>query len=105
MDRAERRAITGAEQMAALRPKLLESLALRRAHRGRVVKSGDHYYDRSWPMPGYLTETLNRLTDTGFLALAEEDQWCRREVKLTGNGHTKHAELCQDTPPDHHDPG
>jgi DNA-binding MarR family transcriptional regulator len=76
-----------------LSPELLASWALRRAHRGRVAKSGDQYVDYGRLTLSYLTRTLDELTKAGLLALAEEDPWGLRRVSLTETGHAHYAQL------------
>lgn len=85
--------LTSAELIAAgVSAELLASLALRRASSGRVAKSGDHYFDHGHPMPSYLTQTLDELTDSGLLILTEDVSGMRR-LGLTEGGRTRHAQL------------
>ena len=85
--------LTSAELIAAgVNAELLTWWALRRASRGGVAKSGDHYFDRGFPMPSYLTQTLDELTKGGLLTLAQED-WGLRRLSLTNAGHTRYAQL------------
>jgi hypothetical protein len=76
-----------------LGPELLAWWALRRAHRGGVVKSGGQYVDHGHLRLSYLTRTLDELTEAGLLALAEEDPGGLRRVSLTGTGHAHYAQL------------
>jgi hypothetical protein len=85
--------LTSAELIAdGVSAELLVSLALRRASRGGVAKMGDHYFDRGFPMPSYLTQILDELTEGGLLTLAQED-WGLRRLNLTDAGHTRYAQL------------
>ncbi len=82
---------TGIELVRGLRPEFLESLALQRANRGGVAKSGDHYYDYGRPIPTYLTGAFDDLAGAGLLALAEEDPWCMRRLSLTETGRARYT--------------
>ncbi len=91
--RCVRPRLTSAELIAAgVSAELLALLALRRASGGRAAKSGDHYYDDGFPMPSFLTQTLDELTDGGLLTLFE-DVWGMRRVHLTDAGQTRYTQL------------
>lgn len=76
-----------------LSPELLASWALRRAYRGGVAKSGDHYFDRGHLMLSHLTGALDELVEGGMLTLAPEDTWGLRRVSLTAAGHDQYPQL------------
>ncbi|MGH3830305.1 MAG: hypothetical protein ACRDRS_07595 [Pseudonocardiaceae bacterium] len=85
--------LNSGEPIPGLSPELLASWALRRAHRGGVAKSGDHYFDRGRLMLSHLTGALDALVEGGVLALAEEDTWGLRRVSLTAAGHDRYPQL------------
>ncbi|HET9253829.1 MAG TPA: hypothetical protein VFO16_01330 [Pseudonocardiaceae bacterium] len=66
--------------------------ALWRAASGRIAKSNDHYYDYGFPMPSYLTQILDELTDAGLLTLADETSGLRR-LSLTETGQARYTQL------------
>ncbi|MGH3833899.1 MAG: hypothetical protein ACRDRS_26245, partial [Pseudonocardiaceae bacterium] len=86
--------LSGGEPISGLSPELLASWALRRAYRGGVAKSGDHYFDRGRLMLSHVTGALDDLVEGGVLTLAEEDTWGLRRVSLTGTGHDRYLQLC-----------
>ncbi|MGH3781952.1 MAG: hypothetical protein ACRDRO_15350 [Pseudonocardiaceae bacterium] len=78
---------------AGVRSELLASLALGRASSGRVAKSGGEYFEWCHPLPSYLTGVFDELTETGCLALAAQDEWSLRRVRLTQAGQVRSAQL------------
>lgn len=53
--------------------KVSKTLALRRVSRGRVAKLGDHWLDGGRPVPCFLPEALDELSEAGLLGLADPD--------------------------------
>jgi hypothetical protein len=85
--------LTSADLIAeGVSAELLELWALRRVSSGRVAKLDDHYFDYSFAMPSYLTQTLDELTDAGLLTLAQQTSGLRR-LSLTESGQARYAQL------------
>ena len=76
-----------------LSPELLAWWALRRAHRGGVIKWGDQYVDHGRLRLSYLARTFEELTEAGLLTLADEDPWGLRRLSLTETGRAHYAQL------------
>lgn len=67
-------------------------IALRRVCNGNVAKIGDStYLDSGTRMPCFVPETIDRLVETGLIALIEKDEWVR--VKATDRGMARFVEL------------
>jgi len=72
-------------------------IALRKAHQGGVTNLAGQWRDCGSPVPGYMADALNRLTDSGQLALADPDpEACgARRVTVTDTGYARYVTLCQ----------
>jgi hypothetical protein len=80
-----------------LDPELLTWLVLRRAQRGRVVRTGGHYFDHGRPLPRHLAGTVDDLMAAGLLTLADPDPVTEvsRRIIATELGQARYAALNQ----------
>lgn len=75
---------------------LYEQIALRRIHDGGITKSAGAYLDKGRPTPGYLTDVFDRLTWSGWAAVADgHPVWDLRRLSLTDAGQARYAQLCE----------
>ncbi|MGH3822457.1 MAG: hypothetical protein ACRDRA_06405 [Pseudonocardiaceae bacterium] len=77
-------------------------IALRRAHEGGVANLEGQWFDSGRPVPGYLANALDGLTNRGLLVLADADpRSCGvRRATVTDTGSARYVALCQT-----HNPG
>ncbi len=72
-------------------------IAWGKAHQSGVTNLAGQWRDCGHPVPGYLADTLDRLTSSGQLALADPDlESCGgRRVTVTDTGCARYVTLCQ----------